>query len=101
MGVSPMSALVSTSCAAALGRFPLVSGTEVHRDRQQSKPFFSFSGLFAPVHAQDPQIRSAAHRVLAAALYSWNSTTISSSCYRKNRDPLHYSTKDDLPQNIS
>jgi hypothetical protein len=43
MGGSSMSALVSTiSCAAALDRFPLVAGTEVHRDRHQLGPFRSF-----------------------------------------------------------
>jgi hypothetical protein len=68
MGGSSMSALVSLSSAAALDQFPLVADTEVHRDRHQLVPFCSFLGLFAPVHAQDAQIRSAAHSVLAAAL---------------------------------
>jgi hypothetical protein len=67
MGVSSISALVSISCAA-LDLFPLVVGTEVHCDCHQLSPFCSFLGLFAPVHAQDAQIRSSAHRVLAAAL---------------------------------
>jgi hypothetical protein len=61
-------ALVSISCAAALHRFPLVAGTDIHRDRQLISPFCSFLGLFAPVHAQDEQIRGTAQRVLAAAL---------------------------------
>jgi hypothetical protein len=66
----PMSALVSISCAAsaALDQFPLVAGTEVHRGQQQSRLFCSFLGLFAPVHAQDVQIRSTTHMVLTAAL---------------------------------
>jgi hypothetical protein len=61
-----MSALVSISCAAALDRFPLDAGAEVHCDHQQLKPFCYFLGLFAPVHAQDAQItgRSTAHMVL-------------------------------------
>ena len=67
MGVSPMSALVSISCATVLDQFSLVVCTEVHRDHQIKKQFCSFLGLFAPVHAQDVQIRSAAHRVLLAA----------------------------------
>jgi hypothetical protein len=41
MGVSPMSALVSISCAAALGRFPLVAGTWVQSDSQHLKLFCS------------------------------------------------------------
>jgi hypothetical protein len=36
-------------------------------DSQLLKLFCSFLGLFAPVHAQDVQIRSTAHRVLPAA----------------------------------
>jgi hypothetical protein len=40
--------LGSISRAAALDRFLLVACTEVHRDRQQVKPFCSFLGLFAP-----------------------------------------------------
>jgi hypothetical protein len=51
-----------------LDRFPLVAGTEVHSDSQQLKQFCSFLGLFAPVHAQEAQIRSTAHMVLPAAL---------------------------------
>jgi hypothetical protein len=68
MGGSSMSAQVSTSCAAALDRFPLVASMKAHRDHHQSRPFCSFSGLFAPVHAQDAQIRSTAHMVLPADL---------------------------------
>jgi hypothetical protein len=68
MGVSLISALMSISCAAALDQFPLVVGTEVHGDSQQLKLFCSFFCLFAPVHAQDAQIRSTAHRVLPAAI---------------------------------
>jgi hypothetical protein len=68
MGASPMYALVSISCAAALDQFPLAAGKEVHCDQQHLEQFRSFLGLFAPVHAQDAQIRCAAHRVLAAAL---------------------------------
>jgi hypothetical protein len=56
MDVSPISALVSISCAAVLVRF------------KQFKLFCSFLGLFAPVHAQDVQIRSTAHRKLPAEL---------------------------------
>jgi hypothetical protein len=63
-----MSALVSTSCAAALDLFPSVAGTEVHCDHHQLRQFCSFLGLFAPVHAQDAQIRSTAHMVLPAEL---------------------------------
>jgi hypothetical protein len=63
-----MSALVSTSYAAVLDRFPKNVGTEVHCDCQLLKLFCLFLGLFAPVHAQDVQIRSTAHRVLSAAL---------------------------------
>ncbi len=54
MGVSPMSGLVSTSCAAALDRFPLVTGTQVHCD-QQSMQFCSLLGLFAPVSKRSSQ----------------------------------------------
>jgi hypothetical protein len=68
MVVSPMSALVSISCAAVLDQFPLIECTEIHSDSQQLKPFCSFLRLFGPVHAQDAQIRSAAHRVLPVAL---------------------------------
>jgi hypothetical protein len=39
-----------------------------YRDCHQLGLFCSFLGLFAPIHAQDSQIRSAAHRVLPAAL---------------------------------
>jgi hypothetical protein len=56
------------SCAAAPDRFPLVAGTKVHRDRLQTGPFCYFLGLFAPIHAQEAQIRSTAHRELPAAL---------------------------------
>jgi hypothetical protein len=63
MGGSSMTALVSISCAV-----PLVVLTEVHHGCYELMWFCSFLGLFAPVHAQDMQIRSAAHRVLAAAL---------------------------------
>jgi hypothetical protein len=42
IGGSSMSALVSISCAVALDRFPLVAGTEVHRDRHQLGQFSSF-----------------------------------------------------------
>ena len=68
MGGSSMSAPVSTSCAAALDRFPLVAGTEVYLDHHQLLQFCSFLGLFAPVHAQDAQIRSTAHMVFPAEL---------------------------------
>jgi hypothetical protein len=68
MGGSSMFALVSTSCAAALDQFPLVAGTQVHRDHHQLMQFCSFLGLFAPVHAQDAQIRITAHMVLPAEL---------------------------------
>ena len=37
-------------------------------DSQLLKLFCSFLGLFAPVHAQDVQIRSTAHMLLPAAL---------------------------------
>ena len=66
--VSPISALVSISCAAVLDQFPLVVGTEVYSDCQQSNQFCSFLGLFALVHAQDVQIRSTAQMVLPAVL---------------------------------
>jgi hypothetical protein len=59
MGVSSMLARVSTSSAA--GSIPIgcvYLGTL----------FCSFLGLFAPVHAQDVQIRSTAQRVFPAAL---------------------------------
>jgi hypothetical protein len=68
MGVAPISALVSISCAASLDRFPLVARIWIHRESHQSKPFCSFLGLVAPVHAQDVQIRRAAHRVLSEEL---------------------------------
>ena len=68
MGGSSMSAPVSTSCAAALDRFPLVAGTGVHRDHHIMESLYSFLGLFAPVHAQDVQIRSIAHMVLPSEL---------------------------------
>jgi hypothetical protein len=58
MGGSSKSVLLSISCAAALDQFPLVAGTQVHSDCYQLMPFCSFLGLFAPVHAQDVQIRS-------------------------------------------
>ena len=67
MGVSPISALVpvsiSESCAAALDWLLIFP-----RDSHQLKQFCSFLGLFAPVHAQDVQIRSTAHMVLPAEL---------------------------------
>jgi hypothetical protein len=61
---------------------------------------------FAPVHTQDAQISTSAHRVLPAVLlqfYSWNSATKSSSCCRNNSYPqiLRLSTKEDCPQKIS
>jgi hypothetical protein len=65
-----MSALVSTSCAAALDLFPLVEGMNVHSDHHQIGPLCSFLGLFAPVHAQDVQIRNTAHMVLPAELFT-------------------------------
>jgi hypothetical protein len=68
MGVSPIPALVSISHAAVLDRFPVVVSTQVHSNCQQARQFCSFLGLFAPVYAQDAQIRRAAHRVLPAAL---------------------------------
>jgi hypothetical protein len=61
-----MPALVSTSCAAALDRFPLVAGKEFHCYHHQIMLFCSFLGLFAPVQGQDAQIRSTAHMVLPA-----------------------------------
>jgi hypothetical protein len=71
MGGSSTSALVSTFCAAPLDRFQMVAGVEVHRDHHQQICFVTvanFLGIFAPVHAQEAQIRSSAHRVLPAAL---------------------------------
>jgi hypothetical protein len=65
-----MSALVFISYNAALDRFPLVASTQVHRDHSLLMPFCSLFGLFAPVHAQDAQIRSTAHMVLPAELSS-------------------------------
>jgi hypothetical protein len=63
-----MSALVSTCCAAVLDQFLLVTllvaGTEVHCDQHKFEPLCSFLGLFAPVHAQDAQMKSTAHMVL-------------------------------------
>jgi hypothetical protein len=61
-----MSALVSTSCAAALDQFLLVAGKELHRDYHRLMPFCSCLGLFAPVQGHDTQIRSTAHLVLPA-----------------------------------
>jgi hypothetical protein len=58
-----VSALVSACCAAALDRFPLVAGMKSH---SMIKSIMIFLGLFAPVHAQDVQIRSTAHMVLPA-----------------------------------
>jgi hypothetical protein len=59
MGVSSMLARVSMSSAAGLIPIGCVYlGTL----------FCSFLGLFAPVHAQDVQIRSTAQRVFPAAL---------------------------------
>jgi hypothetical protein len=63
-----MSALVPTYCTAALDLFPSVASMESHRDHHQLTTFCSFFGLFAPVHAQDAQIRSTAHMVLPADL---------------------------------
>jgi hypothetical protein len=60
--------MVSISCAALLFQFPFVVCMWVHCDSYQSTPFCSFLGLFVPVHAQDEQIRSTAHRVLPAEL---------------------------------
>ncbi len=60
--------VVSTSCATILEQFPVVARTQVHCDHQQLRLFCSFLGLFAPVHAQDAQIRSTAHRVLPTKL---------------------------------
>jgi hypothetical protein len=65
MGISPMPARVYTSCASVLDRLPVVVHKEVHCDHNILD---SFAHLFAPVHAQDAQIRRAAHRVLPAAL---------------------------------
>jgi hypothetical protein len=51
-----------------LDQFPLVVCAEVHGDSQNLRQVCSFLGLFAPVHAQDAQIKSTAHSVLPAAL---------------------------------
>jgi hypothetical protein len=50
-----------------LDLFPVVARSEEHSDCQHLSLFCSFLGLFAPVHAQDVQIRSTAHRVLPVA----------------------------------
>jgi hypothetical protein len=49
-----------------LDSFP-VARSEENSDCQHLSLFCSFLGLFAPVHAQDVQIRSTAHRVLPVA----------------------------------
>jgi hypothetical protein len=85
MSVSPMSALVSISCAAVLDLFPLVACTEVHHDCQQFRQFCFRP--FCTCSCKDAQIRSTAHRVLSAALWLLEQSTISSSCYRKNSYP--------------
>jgi hypothetical protein len=94
----------STSRAAVLDRFPLVARTQVHRDSQQLRQFCSFLGLLAPVHAQDAQIIFSEEQVKGCFLQhfcSWNSTTISSSCYRNNCNALIRTMKEDCPQNNS
>jgi hypothetical protein len=96
-----MSALMSTSCAAALDRFPLVAEGEVHGDHHQLMPFCSFLGL---LHLFRDKIRKSEAQLTWCFLqtfYSWNSTTTSSSCCRKNSNPQIRSTKEDSPQNIS
>jgi hypothetical protein len=55
-------------CGARSIPGPLVAGTRVHRDHHRIGPLYSFLGLFAPVHAQDVQIRSIAHMVLPSEL---------------------------------
>ena len=99
--VSPKSALVSTSWAAALDRFPVAAGREVHRDHHQFMLFCSFLGflhLFMhKMHKSEAQLTGCSLQ----CCYSWNSTTISSSCYGNNRDPQIRSTKEDRSPHIS
>ena len=104
MGGSSMSAPVSTSCAAALDRFPLVAGTGVHRDHHIMESLYSFLGLFAPVYAQNAQIRSAAHRVFPAALLLLEQYhNVILMLQKESRPSLSQirSTKEDRPQIIS
>jgi hypothetical protein len=72
-----------------------VAPTQVHchGDYQNLRLFCSFSGLSALVRAESctrcTNQKHSSQDAPCSAFYSWNSTTISSSCYRKpeNCDP--------------
>jgi hypothetical protein len=70
MGVSSMFGTGITS-VLDLDRFPVVARTEERSDRQQLRQFCFLLGFFVPFYAQDAQIRSAAHRVLPVALFTF------------------------------
>ena len=84
MGVSPISALVSLSCATTMD--PMVVCTWVHSDSQQLMPVCSCLGLFA----QDVQIRSSAHRVLPAEQLMLKKELLPSDLLNEGRLPSKY-----------
>jgi hypothetical protein len=59
------------------------------------RPVLPFFTPFAPIHAQDAQIRSAAHRVLAAALLLLEQFHNIILMLQKNSNPQNCSTKED------
>jgi hypothetical protein len=91
----------STSCAAVLDWFPLVAQTLW---LSTGSLLCSFLGLFSPVHAQDVQIRSSAHRVLPTTLLlleQYHNIILMLHRYRKNHYPQISSIKKNHPQNVS
>jgi hypothetical protein len=102
MGGSSISALVFKSYAAAprLDRFPLVADVAVHRDRQQTSQFCYILGLLHLFMHKKSKSEAQLAGCSLKRFNSWNSTTTSSSCYRKNCDPQIRSTKEDSPQHI-
>jgi hypothetical protein len=92
--VQTLQCRVSISCAAALERFPLVLRTCIHCYSQQLRPFCSFLHLFMhKMCKSEAQLTGCSLQLF----YSRNSTTTSSSCYRKNCDSQICSTKEDSP----
>jgi hypothetical protein len=83
-----MPALVSTSCAAVLDRFPLVASTWVHSDRQNlvcfAAPFKATGILHLFMHKLCKSEAQLTGPVLPATLLlleQYQCTTISFSCY--------------------
>jgi hypothetical protein len=117
MGVSPMSALVSLSCASVLDQFLLVACT-VHRHATRlvahtvhlsvvqlfivtvhSYPFQTFLHLFMHKMLKS-EVQSEEQLLINLSTASDPFSTSSFYCYRKNSDPHICSTKEDNPRNF-